>query len=807
MGAEIRAHDWSDTSLGPPELWPPSLCVRLAQMLACPTAMFLAWGPELLCFYNDAYRPILGYRLPDALGRPFREVWASIWDEIEPLVEATLDGESQTLTDVMLDLSRAGRPERSWWSFTYSPALDDAGAINGLFCVTAETTDRVLGEAALRESEDHFRHTVELNPQVPWTCDPDGNITSYSNRWLELTGQGPGEPLGSGWVKALHPDDVPWTLTTFTAALTAGEPVDVDYRIHIAATGDFRWMRARAFPRRDEAGAIVRWYGVVEDVHDRKLAEARLQEMNATLERRVEEALVQRKLWADVFETTDSLVCALDTEFRVLAANRAWIEEVEAVYGVWPRIGDNLLDLLSHRPEMLVPVRSTWSRALAGEEFTLVEAFGDPQRRRQHYEMKFMTLRDAQGVRIGAFQYVQDVTERLREQERLARAEETLRHTQKLEAIGQLTGGVAHDFNNMLTIIRSSVEFLRRPNLAEERRTRYLEAVSDTVDRAAKLTSQLLAFARRQPLKPEVFEVGARLQDLADMLNAVTGARIRIVTEVPAPPCHVRVDASQFETALINLAVNARDAMEGEGTLTLRLDSNRSLPRICAHAGASGPFVALSVMDHGAGIAPDLLSRIFEPFFTTKSVGKGTGLGLSQVIGFAKQSGGDVEVASEVGHGSTFVLYLPQSDPPAVPRNTPDAGSLEAPDAPSKLCVLVVEDNLDVGRFCTQLLEDLGHVTVWAHDAEAALAEMGRTPSRFDAVFSDVMMPGMGGVELARQLRLSHPELPVILTTGYSDVLALDNTHDFELVRKPYSAAQVASALRESLARRRRASA
>jgi PAS domain S-box-containing protein len=303
MGTEIRAHDWSATSLGSPDLWPPALRVRLAQMLACPTAMFLAWGPDLLCFYNDAYRPILGYRQPNSLGRPFREVWASIWDEIEPLVQATLKGRSQTLTDVMLDLSREGKPERSWWSFTYSPALDDVGAINGLFCVTGETTDRVLGEAALRESEDHFRHTVELNPQVPWTCDPNGKITSYSNRWLELTGQGPGEPLGSGWVKVLHPDDVPWTLTKFTAALAAGEPVDVDYRIHMAATGDFRWMRARAFPRRDTSGAIVRWYGVVEDVHDRKLAEARLQEMNATLERRVEEALVQRKLWADVSET------------------------------------------------------------------------------------------------------------------------------------------------------------------------------------------------------------------------------------------------------------------------------------------------------------------------------------------------------------------------------------------------------------------------------------------------------------------------------------------------------------------------
>jgi PAS domain S-box-containing protein len=805
MGAEIRVHDWSATSLGSPDRWPSSLRVRLAQMLACPTAMFLAWGPELLCFYNDAYRPVLGYRQTEALGRPFREVWASIWGEIEPLVQATLEGRSQTLTDVMLDLSREGRPEQSWWSFTYSPALDDAGAVNGLFCVTAETTDRVRGEAALHESEDHFRHTVELNPQVPWTCDPDGNIVSYSNRWLEITGQRPGEPLGSGWVKALHAEDVDETLARFAAALASGEPVDVDYRVRMAATGDFRWMRARAYPRRNAAGAIVRWYGVVEDVHDRKLAEARLHEMNATLERRVEEALAQRKLWADVFETTDALVCALGTDFSILAANKAWIAEIEAVYDVRPRVGDNFLDLLSHMPEVLAQVRPVWSRALAGEEFTLVEAFGDPQRRRRHYDVKFTTLRDAQGTRIGAFQYVQDVTEHLREQERLSRAEETLRHTQKLEAIGQLTGGVAHDFNNMLTIIRSSVEFLRRPNLAEDRRSRYLESVSDTVDRAAKLTSQLLAFARRQPLKAEVFDVGARLQDVSNMLGAVTGARIKLETVVPAQPCYVRVDASQFETALINLAVNARDAMDGEGTLTLRLDGSRPMPRVRSHAGAAGPFVALSVTDGGTGIAPDLLPRIFEPFFTTKSIGKGTGLGLSQVIGFAKQSGGDVDVSSEVGHGSTFVLYLPQTDPPTNPQDKPETGPAEAPEASRRLCVLVVEDNPDVGRFCTQILEDLGHATVWAHDAESALAEIERAPARFDAVFSDVVMPGMGGVALARRLRSSHPALPVILTTGYSDVLARDDAHGFEVVRKPYSAAQVAGALRAAAPLRRRA--
>ncbi|MFH6781342.1 MULTISPECIES: PAS domain-containing protein [Methylobacterium] len=802
-GAEIRARDWSATPLGPPQAWPPALRHALSLMLACPTAMFLAWGPDLHCFYNDAYRPMLGYRLETALGRPFREVWASIWDEIGPLVDATLAGESQTLTDVMLDLSREGVPERGWWTFTYSPVLDDDGRINGLFCVTSETTDRVLGEAALRESEDHFRHTVELNPQVPWTCDPDGNVTSYSNRWLELTGQAAGEPDGSGWAKALHPDDLPATMTAFAASLSSGDPVDVDYRIVIARTSEYRWMRARAWPRRNESGGIVRWYGVVEDVHDRKLAEDALREANETLERRAEAALAQRKLWADVFETTGALVAALDRDYRFLAVNRAYADAFAAIYGVRPRIGDNLLDLLQGRPEHLAAARAAWSRALSGEEFTRVEEFGDPGRRRTLYESRFTTLKDATGRRIGAFQYAHDVTERLHSQERLARAEEALRHAQKMEAVGQLTGGVAHDFNNLLTIIRSSVEFLRRPNLPEERRTRYLEAVADTVDRAAKLTSQLLAFARRQPLQPEVFDAGARIGDIAQMLNAVTGARIRIATEVPDAPCHVRVDPSQFETALVNLAVNARDAMGGEGTLSLRLSRREALPSIRGHAGAGGAFVAVSVVDEGAGIPPELLTRIFEPFFTTKEVGKGTGLGLSQVIGFAKQSGGDVDVASEVDRGTTFTLYLPHVDPPRQVEKTRDTIA-EENLGERTLRVLVVEDNLVVGRFCTQLLEDLGHTTVWAHHAEAALAEMERAPFRFDAVFSDVVMPGMGGVELARKLRSQHPTLPVILTTGYSDVLARDDAHGFDLVRKPYSAEQVAQALRAALNRQRR---
>jgi signal transduction histidine kinase len=197
---------------------------------------------------------------------------------------------------------------------------------------------------------------------------------------------------------------------------------------------------------------------------------------------------------------------------------------------------------------------------------------------------------------------------------------------------------VAHDFNNLLTIIRSSVDFLRRPDLAPERRERYLGAVSETVDRAAKLTSQLLAFARRQALKPEAIDVGARLRAVGELVDTVTGARIAVVVEVPDQPCFVRVDVSQFETALVNMAVNARDAMDGEGILTLSLSCGIPLPAIRGHAGATGPFAAVSLRDTGSGIPAEHLARVFEPFFTTKAVGKGTGLGLSQVFGFRRDA-------------------------------------------------------------------------------------------------------------------------------------------------------------------------
>lgn len=379
---------------------------------------------------------------------------------------------------------------------------------------------------------------------------------------------------------------------------------------------------------------------------------------------------------------------------------------------------------------------------------------------------------------------------------------DALRQSQKMEAVGQLTGGVAHDFNNLLTVIRSSTDLLKRPNLTEERRARYVNAISDTVDRAARLTGQLLAFARRQALTPEVFAACDGVRGIGQMMGTLAGARVELVMELPARPCLVNADPNQFETALVNMVANARDAMEGEGRLTIKVVAVEHMPAVRLHTGRADPFVAVSITDTGTGIAADRLEHIFEPFYTTKGVGQGTGLGLSQVFGFAKQSGGEVVVSSELGHGTTFILYLPR-----VTQVIHAAAQVPEPEVLADghgTRVLVVEDNPDVGIFATQTLAELGYITVLAVSADEALAQLTQAGQRFDIVFSDVVMPGMSGIDLAHEIRRLHPDLPVLLTSGYSHVLAQHGTYGFELLHKPYSVEQLSRTLRKVVELQRR---
>lgn len=381
------------------------------------------------------------------------------------------------------------------------------------------------------------------------------------------------------------------------------------------------------------------------------------------------------------------------------------------------------------------------------------------------------------------------------------RVEEALRQSQKMEAIGQLTGGVAHDFNNLLTVILGSIDLLGRPGLIEEKRQRYLASIKETAERAAKLTNQLLAFARRQPLKAEHFDVGEQLRLGQDVLRTVSGSRVAIDLQIKCEPCFVDADPNQFDTAVLNLAVNARDAMASEGQLTIVVEESDGIPANRGHAAVAGRFISVAVSDTGTGISEEDLPRVFEPFFTTKDVGKGTGLGLSQVFGFAKQSGGDIAIDGGAGQGATFILYLPQADE----RPVTGEADLTAPTAAAPPegggCVLLVEDNQLVGEFAAQLIGDLGYGNMWVPSAQEALALVETEPNKFDMVFTDVVMPGTSGIELAEILRSRFPRLPVVLTSGYSHVLAAEGAHGFELLQKPYTAEGLARVLQAAISK------
>lgn len=416
------------------------------------------------------------------------------------------------------------------------------------------------------------------------------------------------------------------------------------------------------------------------------------------------------------------------------------------------------------------------------------------------FENRYRTVsgqyRDIDSTAVSDGQFIiaigRDDTEQKAYAGALAQAQDAMRQAQKMEAIGHFTGGVAHDFNNLLTVIAGSVELLRRPNLSDDRRAKYLNAIGDTAARATKLTGQLLAFARRQALKPELFDIGQSVCDGANMVRTLIGTAIKLEMKLPSERLFTLADRSQFDTAVVNLAVNARDAMEGVGQLTIVVKLVAGIPKHSLHEAVAGDFVAVAVTDTGSGIAEIDITKIFEPFFTTKEVGHGTGLGLSQVIGFAKQSGGEVEVRSELGQGSTFTLYLPL----AIGNVASESNELSVEiKAAMGICVLVVEDDASVGKFVSSALLELGYETVLIGSPHRALVELSKSSSRFDVVFTDVIMPGMSGIEFAEEVRRQYPNLPVVLTSGYSHVLAQEGPRGFELLRKPYSIEQLSTIL------------
>jgi PAS domain S-box-containing protein len=471
-----------------------------------------------------------------------------------------------------------------------------------------------------------------------------------------------------------------------------------------------------------------------------------------------------------------------------------WSAQLFGIYGLEPgQFGGTVDDFLAHiHDEDRERIRSAIGQALeSGGGFRLDERIVRPDGEIRYLESCGEVIRDERGQAVQMLGICQDVTDQKRAESALEHARDQLAQSQKLEALGQLTGGIAHDFNNLLMIVSGHAELLRR-RLTEERDLRAIDAVRAAASRGEGLTRQLLTFSRRQRLEPVVVDLRERIEAVRHMLGSTLHDNIRLDCSVASDLWPVEVDIGELELSLVNIAVNARDAMPEGGTITLSAD-NVTLAPETPEGQRGGDFVALTMRDTGGGIAPDVLPRIFEPFFTTKAVGKGTGLGLSQVYGFARQTGGSVAVTSEPGRGTTITLYLPRShaSPSMVAHPVPSQTAVR-----SEGTILLVEDSAEVAEVTASLLEQLGYRVKRAANAAEALQTV--RDGAVDLVLSDIVMAGMNGIALAREMKAQAPQVPVLLMSGYSDALQAAEV-EFAVLRKPFDLGALEAAIRRAV--------
>ncbi len=692
----IRDRDWTGHPLGPPTRWPAELRTALSLVLNSPESMILAWGPDLHLFFNDTYFPLLGPRLAWAMGERFDRVWADGWEQAEPIIIDALAGRPERFIDLpwKLDTDRGQRD--TWWSFSYSRVLDASGTVAGLFIFTNETTARVLGDAALRESEALARANVERVQLAlaagaiigTWVWDLVTDRFTVDEAFAFNFGLDPA--LGRSGislaqvVETVHPDDQAGLARAIDEAIARGGRYAHQYRVR-RADGRYYWLEANGLVEHGPDGTPMRFPGVLIDVQERR----------AVAEQR----------------------------------DRALIE----------------LRDLNERLELRVEERTAALRA----------------------------------------------------------AETQLRQSQKMEAVGQLTGGLAHDFNNLLAGISGALEMIGT-RLAQGRIAdveKYMAVAQGASRRAAALTHRLLAFSRRQTLDPKPTDVNRLVEGMEDLIRRTVGPSIHVAV-IGAPSLWpALVDPPQLENALLNLCLNARDAMPDGGHITVEttnhwLDDQDARERDLE----PGPYLSLCVTDTGCGMPPTVVAKAFDPFFTTKPVGQGTGLGLSMIYGFAIQSGGQARISSEVGIGTTVHLYLPRHLG-SVETDVPVPGG-SLPRSEQGETVLVVDDEPSVRMLVTDMLDDLGYVAIEAADSVAGLKVL-ESNTRIDLLVTDVGLPGgMNGRQMADAARVRRPGLKVLFVTGYAENAVLGNGqlgHGMAVLTKPFSVEAMAERVRSMI--------
>src|SRR6202790_5259118 len=796
MGALTRAHDWSATPLGRPESWPQSLRTAVRILLNTNHPMFIWWGPELIQFYNDAYRQTMGpERHPGALGQRGRECWAEIWPIIGPQIEQVMSGGGATWNENQLvPVTRHGRLEQVYWTYGYSPIDEDDG-IGGVLVVCRDVTSDYLAAAPLREREAELARVQQIGRIGGLEVDL---TTGFRNRrspeYLLIHGLPPDAANESheDWVQRLHPEDRETTEKKFRDAV-AGDvrEYSVRYRIIRPNDGETRWISVKSAIERDQHGKAIRLVGAHTDVTEQVVADLALRqseerfrrladqlaELNATLAQRVEEKTRERdRIWN---VSQDLLVVAgRDGIWRTV--NPAWTRT----------LGWSEAELLNRTSEWLEhPDDGGITRTQVGKLGTTDTTVRFESRFR-HKDGSYRWL-SWTGVadRDHIYGVARDVTAEKAAAERLRAAEEALQQSQKMEAVGQLTGGIAPDFNNLLTGIVGSLDLLQtRLNQGRiDNVARYINAAMTSANRAAALTHRLLAFARRQPLIPKSVDANQLVVSLEDLLRRTIGETIDLAIAAADDLWFTLCDPNQLESALLNLAINARDAMPDGGKLTITT-SNARIEGVIADSPALSPgdYICISVTDTGAGMSAEVAARAFDPFFTTKPIGQGTGLGLSMIYGFVRQSNGPATIDSRLGEGTSIRLYLPRYQGGVAAPHRSAARASE--HAASGETVLVVEDEPIVRGVILEMLQDQGFRTLEAVDGPSGLRLL-RSRARIDLLVTDVGLPRLTGHELADQARETRPGLKILFMTGYAESAARSQGFlqpGMEMITKPF---------------------
>jgi PAS domain S-box-containing protein len=656
----------------------------------------------------------------------------------------------------------------------------------GIVSFYRDITERKASEEALRASEERFRALVEAVPHQVWEAGPDGSVEWFNGRFHEFLGVTRDELANGAWERVVHQDDYPNVTQAWQQALQNGATFECEIRLRRAGDNAYHWFLSKAVPVRDLAGNVMRWIGTNTDIHDQKMAAEELVHLNTTLEERVEESTRDRdRLW----HLSTDLMLVADFKGAIIAANPAWSRMLE-----WRNadlIRSSVLDFF--HPEEQSDIR------LAVRRLSRNLSTCSIQSRLRHRDgsyrwIAWTAVSDERFIHAVG----RDITVEQEAAQALKQAEETLRQSQKMEAVGQLTGGIAHDFNNLLTGVIGSLDLIQT-RVAQGRIGdvgRYVDAAMSSANRAAALTHRLLAFSRRQPLDPKPVDANILVASMDELFRRTTRETIRVELQAGQDLWLTLCDPNQLESALLNLVINARDAMPDGGSIVIET-ANVELDHAYAATQQEvkpGQYVALSVSDTGSGMSDDVLARVFEPFYTTKPMGQGTGLGLSMVYGFVRQSAGHVRIYSEIGQGTTVKIFLPRYLGDAELQTL---SATKAPMARAKAheTVLVVEDERVVRDLIVEMLREQGYRVLQADDGPKGLAIL-QTGQPIDLLLTDVGLPGLNGRQLADASREQRPDLKVLFMTGYVESNLLSAGFlgpGMEVIAKPFTLENLAA--------------